>query len=77
MNALRGTDALQTDFLPFSLVWCRDRLTSIDSINFSSSYFLLGSANGRHQIESRGWEKRKVRMYISLVLWKNIAGMWA
>lgn len=60
----------QIHFLPFSSVWRPGRLTSIGSINqtFLPSYFLFGSANGRHQRESRGWEKREVRIFIPLVL---------
>ena len=51
-------------------VWCPHRLTSIDSINqnFLPFYFLFGSANGRHQIERRGQEKREFRIFIPLML---------
>ena len=71
----REMDVLPDPLSNLASAGCPYRPTSVDAINqtFLSLYFFFffGSANERHQIESRGQEKTEVRMFIPLMLWKG------
>lgn len=70
----REMDVLPDPLSNLASAGCPYRPTSVDAINqtFLSLYFVFffffGSANERHQIESRGQEKTEVRMFIPLML---------